>query len=205
MFFDSIGRELQPRMYAKTDIVFAQGEPATSVFYIATGRIKLFTLSASGKEAISGILGNGAFFGEGCLADQPIRVGSACALIASTIIEFDKKAMQRSLADKPVFAALFMRHLLARNTRYEGDLVDQLLNSSEKRLARILLLLADFGSDATPQETIPNISQETLAEMVGTTRSRVSFFLNRFRKLGFIDYDEQIHVYPSLLQVILRD
>jgi CRP-like cAMP-binding protein len=201
----SIGRERAPRTYAKDELVFAQGDPAESVFYLTSGRIKLATVSPSGKEAVSGILSDGSFFGEGCLENQAVRAGSALTLVDSSIVEVRRDVMQRALIAEPRVASLFMHHLLARNARYESDLVDHLLNSSEKRLARILLLLADFGSDTTSRKIVPKISQETLAEMVGTTRSRVSFFLNKFRKLGFIDYDDAMQVNASLLQVLLHD
>jgi CRP/FNR family cyclic AMP-dependent transcriptional regulator len=197
------GRTVQP--YGKGDIVFAQGDAAGSVYYILRGRIKLAIVSPRGKEAVIAFLDEGFFFGEGCMAGQPFRMASAVAMSDCSIVEVSKAKMTRVLHDEPEFSETFISHLLTRNIRIEEDLVDQLFNSSEKRLARILLLLANFGKEVRPEEVIPNISQETLAEMVGTTRSRVSFFLNKFRKLGFIEYNGGMHVHPSLLNVVLHD
>jgi CRP/FNR family transcriptional regulator, cyclic AMP receptor protein len=185
--------------------VFAQGEPADSVFYIQEGRVKVTVLSEQGKEAIVAILGTGDFCGEGCLAGQPRRMATAAAMEDSKIMRLEKAAMIRLLHDEPEFSEKFMAHLLARNVRVEADLVDQLFNSSEKRLARVLLILANFGKDDKPEPVIANISQETLAEMIGTTRSRVSFFMNRFRKMGLIDYNGHLKIHSSLLNVILHD
>jgi CRP-like cAMP-binding protein len=189
----------------KGHVIFAQGDPADSVFYIQRGKIKLATVSPRGKEAVIAILSEGLFFGEGCLADQPARMVSAVAITDCSIVQVKKAAMNRILHDERDFSGMFITHLLTRNIRIEEDLIDHLFNSSEKRLARVLLLLANFGKDVQPQEVIPNISQETLAEMIGTTRSRVSFFLNKFRKLGFIEYNGEMHVHSSLLNVILHD
>ena len=186
-------------------IVFSQGEPADSIFYIQGGKVKLTVLSEQGKEAIVAILGIGDFCGEGCLAGQPRRMATAAAMEESAIMRLEKAAMIRILHDEPEFSARFMSHLLARNIRVEADLVDQLFNSSEKRLARLLLILAKFGKEDKPEPVIAKISQETLAEMIGTTRSRVSFFMNRFRKMGLIDYNGHLEIHSSLLDVVLHD
>src|SRR6266566_1874519 len=186
-------------------IVFSQGEPADSVFYIQEGKVKVTVLSEQGKEAIVAILGTGDFCGEGCLAGQPRRMATAAAMEDSKIMRLEKAAMIRLLHDEPEFSERFMSHLLARNVRVEADLVDQLFNSSEKRLARLLLILANFGKDGKPVPVIAKISQETLAEMIGTTRSRVSFFMNRFRKMGLINYNGHLEIHSSLLNVILHD
>jgi CRP-like cAMP-binding protein len=185
--------------------LFTQGDAANAVFFIRKGKIKLTVASKSGKEAVIGVLGSGSFFGEGCLNGQLRRLGTASAMVESTVLRIQKKEMVRVLRAEPTFSALFMAYLLARNSRVEEDLVDHLFNSSEKRLARVLLLLANFGKDKTPEPIIPKIDQATLAEMVGTTRSRVSFFMNKFRKLGFIAYNDELEVHNSLLNVILRD
>lgn len=186
-------------------IIFSQGDPADAVFNIQGGKVKLAVVSQQGKEAVVAILERGDFFGEGCLAGQAVRMATATALEDSFLVRIDKQTMIDVLHDEPAFAQLFISHLLSRNIRVEEDLVDQLFNSSEKRLARVLLLLAHFGKEGKPEAVIPKISQETLAEMVGTTRSRVSFFLNKFRKLGFIDYNGGFQVHSSLLSVILHD
>jgi len=191
--------------YRKSQAIYAQGDPADAVFYIQKGRLKVTVLSKNGKEAVVAILGTGEFIGEGCLAGQRRRMATVTALTESEAVRLEKAAVIRMLHDKPQFAALFMSHLLARNIRVEEDLVDQLFNSSEKRLARLLLLLANFGKDGKPEAVVAKISQETLAEMIGTTRSRVSFFMNKFRKLGFIDYNGRLEVHSSLLSVILHD
>jgi len=175
------------------------------VFYIQEGKVRLTVVSKAGKEATIGILKEGDFFGEGSLAGQPLRMGSATAITDCAILRIDKKAMMEALHREHEFSDLFVAYLLSRNIRYEEDLVDQLFNSSEKRLARILLLLAHFGKEGTPETVVPKISQETLAEMIGTTRSRVSFFMNRFRKLGFIHYNGGLQVHSSLLNVVLHD
>ena len=185
--------------------IFAQGEAADAVFYVQMGKVRLTVVSKMGKEATIGIAGEGDFFGEGALAGQALRMGSATALTNCTVLRIDKKAMVEALHRERGLSDLFVGHLLARNIRYQEDLVDQLFNSSEKRLARILLLLARFGKEGEPETVIPEISQETLAEMVGTTRSRVSFFMNRFRKLGFIHYNGGLQVRNSLLSVVLHD
>ena len=189
----------------KKQTVFSQGESADSVFYIQKGKVKLSVVARGGKEAAIGVLNAGDFFGEGCLTGQPLRMCSATTMIESTIMRIDKKSMMEVIHRERSFSDLFVAYLLTRNIRYEEDLVDQLFNSSEKRLARILLLLAHFGKDGKPEAAIPKISQETLAEMVGTTRGRVNFFMNRFRKLGFVRYNGGLEVHPSLLNVVLHD
>jgi CRP-like cAMP-binding protein len=189
----------------KKQIVFSQGDAADAVFYIQAGRIKLTVVSSQGKEAVVAMLEPGSFFGEGCLAAQLVCMTTATAAEDSTLVRIDKQAMIRTLQDDPTFSALFLTYLLARNIRIQEDLVDQLFNSSEKRLARILILMAHFGKEGKPETVIPKISQETLAEMIGTTRSRVSFFLNRFRKLGFVHYNGGLHVHSSLLTIVLHD
>jgi CRP/FNR family cyclic AMP-dependent transcriptional regulator len=191
--------------YRKNQKVFSQGDPAESVFYVQQGRVKLTVISKDGKEAVIAILGPGDFFGEGCLAGQLHRMSTATALSESSIIRLEKAGVIRALHDDPAFSELFLHHLLTRNIRIEEDLVDQLFNSSEKRLARVLLLLANFGKDGKPEPVLPKMSQETLAEIVGTTRSRISFFMNKFRKLGFIEYNGKLEVHSSLLSVILHD
>ena len=193
------------RTYKAKDVLFSQGDAADAVFYIQEGRVKLTVVSARGKEAVVAILEREAFIGEGCLAGQSLRLAGATALEASTIVRIDKASMIRLLHDEPTFAEAFMAYLLSRNARIEADLVDQLFNSSEKRLARVLLLLAHFGKESHPQPVIARISQETLAEMVGTTRSRISFFMNKFRKLGFIEYNGGMHIHSSVLNIILHD
>lgn len=191
--------------YTKGAVIFAQGDAADSVFYIQSGKVKLSVLSPAGKEAVIALFNPGDFLGEGCLTAQQLRMASATALADCVLVKVLKAAMIKTLHDEPVFSARFIEHLLTRNIRVEEDLVDQLFNSSEKRLARILLLLANFGKPGQPEEVIADISQEVLAEMIGTTRSRVSFFLNKFRKLGFIEYNGKMHVHSSLLNVILHD
>ena len=191
--------------YTGGQMVFAQGDPADAIFYIQKGKVKLTVVSKPGREGVLAILGSGDFFGESCLAGQPLWMKAATIIGDATIIRVEKQAMIRLLRQDPAFSELFMMHLLSRNLRIEEDLVDQLFNSSEKRLARILLLLANFGKEGKPEPLIAKISQETLAEMIGTTRSRVSFFMNKFRKLGFIEYNGGLHVHSSLLNVILLD
>src|SRR5579871_4821367 len=191
--------------YPKTEHIFLQGDAADAVLYIHKGKIKLTVVSKQGKEAVVAILGAGDFFGEGCLAGQSQRMASATALSDCSITKVQKAVVIRLLHDQPAFSELFLHHLLSRNIRIEEDLVDQLFNSSEKRLARVLLLLANFGKEGKPEPVIPNISQETLAEIVGTTRSRVSFFMNKFRKMGFIEYNGTLEVHNSLLNVVLHD
>ena len=193
--------------FAKRQTIFAQGDSSDAVFYIQEGKVKLTVVSEAGKEATIGILNKGDFFGEGCLTGQPLRLCSATAMTDCSVMQIDKKAMTEVLHREHAFSDMFVAYLLTRNIRYEEDLVDQLFNSSEKRLARILLLLAHFGKEGEPQTVIPKMSQETLAEMIGTTRSRVSFFMNRFRKLGLIDYDSGsgLQVHSSLLNIVLHD
>jgi CRP-like cAMP-binding protein len=189
--------------------IFTQGDAADAVFYIRKGKVRLTVVSKAGKEATIGILGDGNFFGEGSLAGQAVRMGSAASMTECILLRIDKKAMMDALHREHEFSDMFVAYLLARNIRYEQDLVDQLFNSSEKRLARVLLMLAHFGKEGIPETVVPKISQETLAEMVGTTRSRVSFFMNRFRKLGFIHYaggeEGGLQVHSSLLNVVLHD
>jgi CRP-like cAMP-binding protein len=187
----------------KHQILFAQGDTANAVFYIQKGQVKLSVVSQQGKEAVVAMLQRGTFLGEGCLAGQLVCMATATSLNNSSIVRIDKQAMIDVLHNEPAFSELFMSHLLTRNLRIQEDLVDQLFNSAEKRLARTLLLLAHFGKEGKPELVIPKISQETLAEMVGTTRSRVSFFMNRFKKLGFIEYTDGLHVHRSLLNVVL--
>jgi CRP/FNR family transcriptional regulator, cyclic AMP receptor protein len=191
--------------YRKDKIIFRQGDPSDAVFYIQSGKIKTTVVSEQGKEAVVALLGAGDFFGEGCLTGQPQRLATVSALTECVIVRISKTDITRVIHEEPAFAELFISHLLARNSRVEEDLVDQLFNSSEKRLARTLLLLANFGKEGRPEPIIAKVSQETLAEMVGTTRSRVSFFMNKFRKLGLIDYNGNIEVHSSLLNVVLRD
>ena len=205
-FLASIGDGRRVVSVAKKQSVFAQGDAADAVFYIMEGKVRLTVVSKVGKEATLGMLSQGEFFGEGGLAGQSLRMGSATAMTDCELLRIDKKAMMLALHREHKFSDLFVAYLLARNIRYEEDLVDQLFNSSEKRLARLLLLLAHFGKEGVPETVIPKISQETLAEMIGTTRSRVSFFMNRFRKLGFVDYgDSGLKVHSSLLNVVLHD
>jgi CRP/FNR family cyclic AMP-dependent transcriptional regulator len=191
--------------YQKDQTVFSQGEAADAVFYIQQGKIKITVVSEQGKEAVVAILGTGDFFGEGCLAGQSLRMATVTAMMECEIMRLEKAAIIRVLHEEPAFSEMFMSHLLTRNIRVEADLVDQLFNSSEKRLARALLLLANFGKEGKPEPVIAKISQETLAEMIGTTRSRVSSFMNKFRQLGFIDYNGKLEVHSSLLNVVLHD
>jgi CRP/FNR family transcriptional regulator, cyclic AMP receptor protein len=193
--------------FAKRQTIFVQGDTSDAVFYIQNGKVKLTVVSKIGKEATLGILNEGDFFGEGCLTGQPLRMSSATAMTDCSVMRIAKKSMIEVLHREHAFSDMFVAYLLTRNIRYEEDLVDQLFNSSEKRLARMLLLLAHFGKEGVSETVIPKISQETLAEMVGTTRSRVSFFMNRFRKLGFVDYGESggLRVHSSLLNVVLHD
>jgi CRP/FNR family transcriptional regulator, cyclic AMP receptor protein len=192
--------------FGKKQTVFAQGDAADAIFYLQKGKVRLTVVSKIGKEATLGILSEKQFFGEGSLAGQPLRMGSATAMTDCELLRIDKKAMMLALHREHKFSDLFVAYLLARNVRYEEDLVDQLFNSSEKRLARLLLMLAHFGKEGVPETVIPKISQETLAEMIGTTRSRVSFFMNRFRELGFLDYGQNgLQVHSSLLNIVLHD
>jgi CRP/FNR family cyclic AMP-dependent transcriptional regulator len=197
------GRKIEA--FPKKQTIFVQGDPSDAVFYIQKGKVRLTVVSRIGKEATIGILNEGDFFGEGCLTAQLLRLCSATAVTDCSVMRIEKKSMMEVLHREHSFSDMFVAYLLTRNIRYEEDLVDQLFNSSEKRLARVLLLLAHFGKDGKPEVAIPTLSQETLAEMVGTTRSRVSFFMNRFRKLGFIRYNGELEVHSSLLSVVLHD
>jgi CRP-like cAMP-binding protein len=191
--------------YQTGEVIFSQGEPADSVFYIQKGKVKITVVSQQGKEAVVAVLGPGEFCGEGCLAGQPRRMATASAMAECDIMQLQMADIIRVLHEEPAFSEMFVSHLLARTIRVEADLVDQLFNSSEKRLARALLLLANFGKEGRPETVIAKISQETLAEMIGTTRSRVSFFMNKFRKLGLIDYNGHLEVHSSLLNVVLHE
>jgi CRP/FNR family cyclic AMP-dependent transcriptional regulator len=208
-FLATIGQGRKSFAVARKKRIFSQGDAADAVFYIQKGKVRLTVVSKAGKEATIGILGEENFFGEGALAGQPLRMGSAAAITDCQILRVEKKAMMDTLHNERALSDMFVAYLLARNIRYEEDLVDQLFNSSEKRLARVLLMLAHFGKEGVPETVVPKISQETLAEMVGTTRSRVSFFMNRFRKMGFIDYAGGdaggLQVHSSLLNVVLHD
>jgi CRP-like cAMP-binding protein len=208
-FLTRIDNGKTTRAYRNKEVVFSQGDPADAVFLIRSGGVKLTVVSTRGKEAVIGVLERGSFFGEGCLAGQPLRMSTASAIQPSILIRVGKSTMVGLLHREPEFAELFISYLLSRNVRIEEDLVDQLFNSSEKRLARALLLLAHFGKESRPESVIPKVSQETLAAMVGTTRSRVSYFMNRFRKMGFVDYDGGdnggLQVHRALLTVVLRD
>ena len=206
-FLATIGEGRTVVNFPKKRAIFAQGDAADAVFYIQQGKVRLTVVSKAGKEATLGMLGEREFFGEGSLAGQTLRMGSATALTDCELLRIEKKAMMGALHREHAFSDLFVAYLLKRNIRYEEDLVDQLFNSSEKRLARILLLLAHFGKEGVPQVVIPKISQETLAEMIGTTRSRVSFFMNRFRDLGFVEYNggSGLQVHSSLLNIVLHD
>ena len=204
-FLESAGAARRVVSYQKGKVVFSQGQPSDTVMYIQRGGIKISVLSRTGKEAVVAMLGPGDFFGEGALTGQTIRIGSATATTVTTVLIIETSAMLRLLRDEPSFSERFMSYMLARNLRIEADLVDHLFNSSEKRLARALLLLARYGDQAGSERRIPKISQETLAEMVGTTRSRVNFFMNKFRDLGFIEYNGDIKINASLLSVVLHD
>ena len=204
-FLSRVGRGRTIAKYRTDQIIFSQGEAADSVFFIERGKLKVTVVSEQGKEAVVAVLGPGQFCGEGCLAGQPRRMATATTITEAEIMRLEKTAVIRVLHDEPAFSEMFVSHLLARNIRVEEDLVDQLFNSSEKRLARALLLLANFGKEGRPEPIIAKISQETLAEMIGTTRSRVSFFMNKFRQLGFIEYNGNMVVHSSLLSVVLHD
>jgi len=203
-FLTKAGTGRSVSAYRKKHVIFAQGDPADAVFYLERGQVKLTVLSKGGKAAVVAMLGPGDFFGEGCLAGQPVRMASASAMTDVSLVRIARQAMIRLLHERSPFTERFMAHLLARNVRFEEDLVDQLFNSSEKRLARVLLLLARFGKEGKTEPVIPKISQEVLAEMVGTTRPRISGFMNKFRKLGFIDYNGGLHIHTSLLNVLLH-
>jgi CRP/FNR family cyclic AMP-dependent transcriptional regulator len=204
-FLDSAGIARRIVSFAPAAVVFAQGGQATSVFYIQEGGVKLSVLSSAGREAVVAMLGPSDFFGEGCLAGQRLRMGTATAVVKTTVLRIQKSEMIRTLHEQPQFSDRFIAHMLERNIRIEEDLVDQLFNSSEKRLARMLLLLARYGKDDAPQRTLPKLSQETLAEMIGTTRSRVNFFMNKFRKLGLIEYNGTLKINSALLSVVLHE
>jgi len=201
----TVGARRTTRDYPEGQAIFSQGDRADAVYFLEEGKVKLTVLSRQGKQAVIALLGPGHFFGEGCLAGQPLRMSTATATTDSSITLLPKAAMLRALHEDAEFSENFTMYLLSRNIRIEEDLVDQLFNSSEKRLARILLLLANFGKEGRPERVVPKVSQETLAEMVGTTRSRVSFFMNKFRKLGFIEYNGGLEVHSSLLHVVLHD
>ncbi len=204
-FLAELGEGRSSRIYAAGRAVFSQGEQADAVFYLQRGKVKLSLLSPRGKEAVIAILGPDEFFGEGCLAGQSVRMATATAIVPSTVMRVQRSAMVRALLERPDFSEKFIAHLLSRNIRIEEDLTDQLFNSSEKRLARVLLLLANFGKEGSPEPVIAKLSQQTLADMIGTTRSRVSFFMNKFRRLGFIEYNGGLHVNSSLLNVVLHE
>jgi CRP/FNR family transcriptional regulator, cyclic AMP receptor protein len=205
-FLDSAGVSRKVKEFKKTEAVYAQGDAAESVLYLQSGSVKLTVVNEVGKEAVVAILGPGDFFGEGCLAGQPIRMGTATAVMPSTVLNIEKSEMFKALHEEHGFSDRFIKFMLARNIRIEEDLVDQLFNSSEKRLARTLLLLARYGKEDQPHGVLPKMSQETLAEMIGTTRSRVNFFMNKFRKLGFIQYNnEGFQINTSLLSVVLHE
>ena len=204
-FLATIGTGRKILVVPKSHTIFTQGNPADSVLYIQKGKVRLAVVSKAGKEATLGIIGESNFFGEGSLAGQVLRMGSAVAITDCELLRIEKKAMMEALHREHAFSDMFVAYLLGRNIRYEEDLVDQLFNSSEKRLARVLLMLAHFGKEGVPETVVPKISQETLAEMIGTTRSRVSFFMNRFRKFGFIHYNGGLQVHSSLLNIVLHD
>ena len=204
-FLAKVGEGRSIATYRKDQIIYSQGDLADAVFYIEKGEVKVTVVSEQGKEAVVAMLGKDEFFAEGCLAGQPLRMATVKAMLESTIVRLEKAAIVRVIHEEPAFAELFIAHLLDRTIRVESDLVDQLFNSSEKRLARLLLLLANFGKEGKPEPILAKISQETLAEMIGTTRSRVSFFMNKFRKLGFIDYNGTIEVHTSLLNAVLNE
>ena len=205
VFLSKVGRGKSLMLTGKPQLIFSQGDAADAVFYLQTGQVKLTVLSEQGKEAIIAMLDPGSFFGEGCLAGHQVCMATATAVKYSSVVRIDKQTMIRALHDDPSFSKLFLAFLLSRNIRIQADLVDQLFNSSEKRLARVLLLMAHLGKEGKSEAIIPKISQEQLAEMVGTTRSRVSFFMNKFRKLGFLKYNGGVHVHSSLLSVVLHD
>jgi CRP/FNR family cyclic AMP-dependent transcriptional regulator len=204
-FLTHVGEGRTIVRYGKDEIVFSQGEPADAVFYVQRGKVKVTVVSEQGKEAVVAILGSDDFFGEGCLAGQAQRISTVATMTDSIIVRLNRSAILHVIHEQPAFSEMFISHLLSRAIRVEADLVDQLFNPSEKRLARLLLLLANFGKEGKPEKVIAKISQETLADMIGTTRSRVSFFMNKFQKLGFIDYNGGIEVHSSLLNVVLHD
>jgi CRP/FNR family transcriptional regulator, cyclic AMP receptor protein len=205
IFLTEVGEGKTLSRYWKDQVVFSQGEVADAIFYIQQGKIKLTVVSEQGKEAVIAILGPGDFFGEGCLNGHPLRIATSSAVDECVVTRLEKATMIATIHNEPDFSKLFMSYLLTRSSRIEEDLIDQLFNSSEKRLARLLLLLANFGKQSKPEPIVEKISQETMADMIGTTRSRVSFFMNKFRKLGFIDYNGKLEVHNSLLNVVLHD
>jgi CRP/FNR family transcriptional regulator, cyclic AMP receptor protein len=204
-FLESAGTSRRIIKFKRDAVIYAQGAPADSVYYVQTGSVKLSVLSSTGKEAVVALLGPGDFFGEGCLAAQTLRIGTVKAVVSTTVLRVMKTEMLQTLHEQPDLSDRFLKHMLARNIRIEEDLVDQLFNSSEKRLARTLLLLARYGTAEATVRELPKLSQETLAEMVGTTRSRVNFFMNKFRKLGFIEYNGGLKINSSLLSIVLHD
>ena len=204
-FLAKVGNGRSVRRHGTGQTIFSQADPADALFYIQKGRVRLTVISNRGKQAVIAILGVGDFFGEGCMAGQSVRMSSAAAMCECSLVRLEKAAAMAVIHNEPAFSELFLHYLLSRNIRIEEDLIDQLFNSSEKRLARVLLLLAKFGKESEPETVIPKMSQETLAEIIGTTRSRVSFFMNRFRKMGFIDYKKGLEVHSSLLNVLLKD
>ena len=205
IFLAKVGKGRTIAEYSKNQVIFSQSDRAAAVFYIQSGKVKLTVVSNAGKEAVIAILGPGDFLGEGCLAGRPVCLATATAMSDCSIVRLAKPATIRVLHEEPAFSEMFVSYLLTRNMRIEEDLVDQLFNSSEKRLARALLLLANFGKEGRPEPIITKVSQETLAEMIGTTRSRVSFFMNKFRKMGFIEYNGELHIHSSLLNIVLHD
>jgi CRP/FNR family transcriptional regulator, cyclic AMP receptor protein len=204
-FLSILEKGRTPEKYRKSQKVYAQGDPADSVFYVQEGKVKIVVTSEQGKEAVVALHGKGDFFGEGCLTGQPLRLATVSAMTDCLITRIDKATMVATLRDEPKLSEMFMAYILAHNAKVEEDLVDQLFNSNEKRLARVLLLMANVGKETKPEPTLARISQETLAEMIGTTRSRVSTFMNKFRRLGFIEYNGELRVHSSLLNVVLHD
>ncbi len=205
VFLTTAGHARSKAEYLAGVVIFSQGDTADSVFQIVRGKVKISVTSGQGREAVVGLFGGGDFFGEGCLLGQPLRLAAAVAMTDAEVVRIEKTEMVRVLHAEPAFAEVFTTHLLTRNSRIEADLVDHLFNSSERRLARVLLLLANFGKEGKPEPITTKISQETLAEMIGTTRPRVSFFMNKFRKLGFIEYNGELKVHNSLLSVLLHE
>jgi CRP/FNR family cyclic AMP-dependent transcriptional regulator len=203
-FLSKVGPDQTALHYRKKQLIYAQGDPADGIFYVQKGRVKLTVVSPRGKSAVVAIVGPGEFFAEGCLAGQPLRTASAAAMTEATLMRIERRAMVAALHGPSALTEIFMAHLLSRTARMEEDLVDRLFNSSEKRLARVLLVLARFGKEGKPEPILPKISQETLAEMIGTTRSRVNGFMNKFRKLGFIEYNGGLHVHSSLMNLVLH-
>jgi CRP/FNR family transcriptional regulator, cyclic AMP receptor protein len=204
-FLANVGEGRTIRNYQKGQLIFSEGDPGDSVFYIQNGKVKITVTSEHGKEAVVGILGVDEFIGEGCLSGGMARIATVTAVTDCTVMRVERAAIIRTIHDEPAFSELFIAHLLARTSRIQEDLIDQLFNSSEKRLARTLLLLANFGKEEAPESVIPSISQETLAEMIGTTRARVNQFMNKFRRLGFINYNGKLEIHSSLLNVLLHD